>query len=144
MAMTRAILSNGHELPGNDTEVGHVERPSGFQTAARSRVTDEPTTEVRARGGWAIVEQFVEHGFRYRLIRRPLERGNDVSRLTKREREVLALALEGHSNKSIAYALGVSPSTIGVLIFRAAAKLGVKSRSELLSAYARLLLTGDP
>ena len=37
-------------------------------------------------------------------------------------------------------ALGVAPSTVGVLLFRAAAKLGVKSRRDLLLAYEQLVL----
>jgi DNA-binding NarL/FixJ family response regulator len=45
------------------------------------------------------------------------------------------LACAGRSNKSIAQELELSPSTVGVLLFRAAAKLNAKSRSELLSNY---------
>lgn len=69
------------------------------------------------------------------MMRRPLHLANPSPRLTKREEDALALACAGHSNKSIAQVLNVSPSTIGVLLFRAAGKLSAKSRSELLSNY---------
>jgi DNA-binding CsgD family transcriptional regulator len=83
------------------------------------------------------VEQFVRDGFSYRLARRPIRDGG-VERLTKREQEALECALDGLSNKTIAYALGLAPSTVGVLLFRAAAKLGVKSRRDLLLAYSQI------
>ncbi len=107
---------------------------SGVHSVARRA---RPSNDQRTRSGWAVVEQFVKDGFVYRLVRRPMERDR-AARLTKRERQALAYALDGHSNKYIAAMLGVSPSTIGVLLFRAAAKMGVKSRRELLLAYARL------
>jgi DNA-binding CsgD family transcriptional regulator len=88
----------------------------------------------RHKAGWTVAEQFVRGGFHYRLMRRPLE-SNARPTLTKREEDAVELACEGHSNKSIAQVLDVSPSTVGVLLFRAASKLNAKSRSELLSNY---------
>jgi DNA-binding CsgD family transcriptional regulator len=46
-----------------------------------------------------------------------------ASTLTKRELQVARYAALGHSNKSIAYELGLSPSTVGVLLARARKKL---------------------
>jgi len=84
---------------------------------------------------WTVAEQFIREGFYYRLLKRPVGAGSGPVRLTKREDDVLRLATTGHSNKSIAQVLNVSASTVGVLLFRAAAKLGVASRSDLLKAY---------
>lgn len=38
----------------------------------------------------------------------------------------------GHSNKLIAYELGIAASTVGVLLGRAASRLGVRTRKALL------------
>lgn len=97
-----------------------------------------PTPDVRPnRRRWVVVEEFDSDGFHYRVSRRPVD-ATVGPQLTSREKEVLEHAARGHNNKLIANALGVAPSTIGVLLFRAAAKVGAKSRRELLRAFARM------
>lgn len=59
------------------------------------------------------------------------------ARLSPREREVVHFAARGHSNKLIGYELGLATSTVGVLLWRAAAKLGVSSREEFLRSVSR-------
>ncbi|HEY1586668.1 MAG TPA: LuxR C-terminal-related transcriptional regulator [Polyangia bacterium] len=86
---------------------------------------------------WTLVDHFESDGKRYVLARR-----NDVDvaareALTARERQALGYAALGHSNKLIAYEMGVSPSTVGVLLHRAARKLGAKTRAELIAVFAR-------
>jgi DNA-binding CsgD family transcriptional regulator len=55
--------------------------------------------------------------------------------LSPREREAVSRAMLGESNKVIAYELGVSASTVGVLLHRAARKLGSRTRAELLARF---------
>jgi DNA-binding CsgD family transcriptional regulator len=93
------------------------------------------TAEVR-EPDWTVTKQFVREGYCYRLMRRPIDSLDSGPRFTRREEEALALAADGCSNKRIAQILDVSPSTVGVLLFRAATKLNVKSRDDLLAAYA--------
>lgn len=122
------------ESDATDEKGGSDERssqaPSGVFPA--SPVASEPK---RRDSGWTIAEQFVREGFSYRVMRRPLEFEQSPPRLTKREEHAVELAASGNTNKSIAQVMNVSPSTVGVLLFRAAAKLNAKSRSELLSNY---------
>ena len=54
---------------------------------------------------------------------------------TERERQLLEYAALGLTNKEIAYDVGVSASTVRVLLARAAKKLGVLSRDQLIAAY---------
>jgi len=113
------------------SETRESQAPSGvFRTSSE----EQRWSQRLWRDGWTVAEQFIREGFYYRLLRRPVTVKN-AARLTKREDDVLRLASAGHSNKSIAQALNVSASTVGVLLFRAAAKLNVASRSDLLAAY---------
>jgi DNA-binding CsgD family transcriptional regulator len=111
-------------------------------TPSEEHASQAPSGVFRASGaqkrrdsGWSVAAQFEQEGFSYRVLRRPLDVARTSPGLTKREEDALALACAGHSNKGIAQVLDVSPSTVGVLLFRAAAKLNAKSRSELLSNY---------
>ncbi len=85
-------------------------------------------------GRWSLVDRFDSDGRRY-LVARPNEPdAPDPRALTPRERQVAGFAALGQSNKLIAYELGISPSTVGVLLARAAKKLGVKSRGAFATA----------
>jgi DNA-binding CsgD family transcriptional regulator len=59
-------------------------------------------------------------------------------RLTDREREVLALVAEGHSNGQIATSLYISPKTASVHVSNILAKLDVSSRTEAATVAHRL------
>ena len=63
-------------------------------------------------------------------------RGGDE--LTEREREIAALVAEGRSNKQVAAALFLSEKTIEHHLSRVYGKLGVRSRTELAAAFARM------
>jgi DNA-binding NarL/FixJ family response regulator len=58
--------------------------------------------------------------------------------LTRREREVLALLAEGHSNRQIAEALFISENTAGVHVSNILGKLGVGTRTEAAAVAGRL------
>lgn len=59
-----------------------------------------------------------------------------AGRLTTREREIVALAQRGQSNRDIARTLSVSARTVEGHLYRIFAKLGVNSRAELLASAA--------
>lgn len=90
-------------------------------------------------GRWSLVDQFDRDGRRFYLAR-----ANQPSRpaasLTEREAQVARAASLGHSNKLIAYELGLSVSTVATHLKSAAQKLGASSRSELI----RIVRAGPP
>ena len=63
---------------------------------------------------------------------------SDDHGLTAREREVLALLVQGHTNKRIAEELFISESTAGVHVSNILGKLEVRTRTEAASVAARL------
>ena len=58
--------------------------------------------------------------------------------LTQREREVLAMVADGHTNPQIAKLLFISPKTVSVHVSNVLAKLGVTSRVEAATMAQRL------
>jgi DNA-binding NarL/FixJ family response regulator len=82
---------------------------------------------------WTFVDH-IEHGGRRYLLALENEAARpSLTFLSPREREVLRRAAAGAHNKAIAYDLGLSHATVRVLISRAAHKLGVRTRVELLA-----------
>lgn len=61
----------------------------------------------------------------------------DVPPLSPRERRVLDLLAEGHSNKEIARELGVSANTVKTHLANLYAKLGARRRTEAVAAARR-------
>ena len=63
--------------------------------------------------------------------------------LTDREREVLLLVADGHSNPEIAKALFISAKTASVHVSNILAKLGVSGRVEAAAVVHRLGVTSE-
>lgn len=84
-------------------------------------------------GRWTLVDHFDHDGRRYVLALENSPKPPGFKLLSTRERQVVEQAVLGSHNKAIAYDLGLSHSTVRVLMSRAATKLGVRTRPELLA-----------
>jgi DNA-binding CsgD family transcriptional regulator len=104
-------------------------RTKGRRTGRAALDTWRPLVGAR----WTLVDAYEEDGRRYIVARENQARAAGLEALTGRERQVVLQAALGFTNKEIAYALGLSDSTVRVLIARAAARIGVHSKAELLS-----------
>jgi DNA-binding CsgD family transcriptional regulator len=104
--------------------------------ALRKRDPDESLAAWKAlvAGRWSLIDQIEQDGRRYIVARENEPAAPGPAALTAREKQVIGYAKLGHHNKLIAYELGIADSTVRVLLARAAAKLGVRTRVELLSA----------
>jgi DNA-binding CsgD family transcriptional regulator len=142
-----AILTPAGRVDEANGEAQHEEARGALRDAVRDlerarsksgrRDPDDAVRRWKALvdGRWSLVDHFESDGKRYVVARR-----NDVdvagySELSTRERQVLAYAALGHSNKLIAYELGLADSTVRVLLYRAAAKLGATRREDLIASY---------
>lgn len=132
-------------------QVQHAEGPAREQTS-RARLTLAVKRTERARGRlrrsdpdealelwqglvdgrWSLVEHVEADGRRLLLARRNPPGAPDPKALTQRERDVLAYVVQGHTNKYVAYALGLSGATIAAHLKGALSKLGVRSRGEAI------------
>jgi DNA-binding NarL/FixJ family response regulator len=142
----RALLGRVQNL------VEHAEGPARA-AAARDVLASAVQDVERARGGgarkdpeqalslwralvagrWSLVDAFEHDGRRYVVAHRnaPSTPATPAT-LTPREQQVVAYAALGHTNKLIAYELGLATSTVAGHLATASAKMGVASRVELI------------
>jgi len=120
--------------PGELGKDSHSARSAMPEARANDAAQESPPLSRRRRAPWTITQEFLHGGYRYRLIRRQLT-ARAGFHLTPRENEALSHLREGVSNREIARRLGVAPSTVGVLLFRASAKFRVTTREALIAAY---------
>ncbi|MCZ7680545.1 MAG: LuxR C-terminal-related transcriptional regulator [Sandaracinaceae bacterium] len=122
----------------SDEDVAAVREAATAIHAARGALRDgDPDRALElwqglVSGLWSMVDQFDTDGRRYLVARKNEPAGFPLPGLSTRERQVVAYAVMGRSNKHIAYTLGVAPSTISAQLQSALSKLGVPSRDDLL------------
>ena len=85
------------------------------------------------RGRWSTVDWFDSDGRRFVLAIPNSPHVSDPRGLTDRERQVVAYARMGQTNKMIGYRLGLSRSRVSLLLRSAMRKLGVRTRAQLVS-----------
>jgi DNA-binding CsgD family transcriptional regulator len=94
--------------------------------------------QVLHSGLWTLVDHFEEGGRRYLVARRNVPNVKSPPQLTDRERQVIAYAAMGQTNKQIAYELGLAIPSVATYIARAMKKLGVESRVQLVTLLGTL------
>jgi len=144
-------IERGDAVLDPDGRVVHAEGDAR-ERAAREALTEAAVRSERARGGlrsaspdeaveiwaalvsgrWSLVDHWDTDGRRFLLARRNPPDVVDLKALTEPERQVIAHAALGHSNKLIAYELGLSASTVATHLAAALPKLGLASRTELI------------
>jgi DNA-binding CsgD family transcriptional regulator len=86
-------------------------------------------------GRWSLIDEVDLDNRRYIVARENEPVAPGPESLSPREKQILGFAKLGHHNKLIAYELGIADSTVRVLLARAAAKIGVKTRHDLVARY---------
>jgi DNA-binding CsgD family transcriptional regulator len=96
------------------------------------------TWTVLVEGRWALVDRFEKDGRRYLVARK--NEGADGSRrsLSRREAQVAYLAAAGHSQKFIAYEIGLSQPSIARVLRGVLQYLGLQTRVDLVELYGHL------
>lgn len=114
---------------------------------ARSRASD-PDLALQAwrglvSGRWSLVDRFDRDGRRFLVARRNGPSVQAPRALSKRVRQVLAYAALGYSNKHIAYALGLAPSTVSTHLRAGMRQLGVRDLAALAELLRRSRYEGE-
>jgi DNA-binding CsgD family transcriptional regulator len=109
---------------------------------ARRSMRDQPAQAVDRWKGlvaarWTILDHFDEGGNRYIVAQENRPRATGPDALTETERTVVSYVARGFSTKEAAYALGVSDTTVRVLLMRAARRCQATTRKQLLDLWIR-------
>jgi DNA-binding CsgD family transcriptional regulator len=110
-------------------------RATGCQQPPR---TEREVSRWLAGRGWRLIDVLAHEQHRFLIARTQPPAPPSLDDLAARERQVLARASAGHSNKVIAYELQLEASTVRVLLMRAARKLGTKTRRETILDFEQL------
>lgn len=89
-------------------------------------------------GRWSLLAQVDDGGHRCFLARQNDPAVPTGAPLSERERRIASYASLGHSNKLIAFELGMCSSSVATQLTSATRKLGLASRETLLHAFAVL------
>jgi len=105
---------------------------------ARGRLrSDDPHEALEiwkalVRGRWSMVDWFDTDGRRFVLAVPNPPDVVDPRGLTEREMQVVAYAIFGHSNKFIAYQLGIAKTSVSLLLSSSMRKLGARTPAQLV------------
>ena len=140
-----AVLTPGgrieHAGDSSDGSLDALKEAAKAMARARgsSRHADPPGAveawKALVSGRWTLLDHFDHDGKRYIVAVRNEPQVPAFTELSPREAQVVAYAAQGHSNKLIAYELGIAPSTVAMHLSTAGAKLGAKSRVELIRVW---------
>ncbi len=114
-----------------------------FDRARTKAMRADPETATRrwrplVQSRWSLLDDFDTDGRRFVVAveNAPPTRA-PKRRLSERELQVMTQVHLGHSDKEVAYELGLSVSTVRVLIHRAMQKLGAENRRDALARFER-------
>jgi DNA-binding CsgD family transcriptional regulator len=112
--------------------------------AERRRRSTEEDAEARAlflaivEGRCTVVDRFEGDGRRFLVARENPRECRRSRSLSRREREIFCLTIEGRSVKSIAFELGVTPATAAAYLACARRKSGLLTRAEMVRWFAHV------
>lgn len=147
-----AVMAPGGKLLHAEDPVAAAERDHlreatlAFDSARTQKMRDDVSEATRrwrplVESRWSLLDEFDSDGRRFVIAvqNAPPTAGNAPRQLSEREVQVLSHAQLGHTNKVIAYELGLAASTVRVLLHRAARKLGASTREEAVERFEGLV-----
>jgi DNA-binding CsgD family transcriptional regulator len=149
--MARGLAEPGGAVLFPDGEVAHADGDAALakaRVALRTAVRDITRARTTARADtrhalglwkglvsarWTLVDHFERDGTRYVVARENTPPAKRLATLSPTELSVVTYAARGATTKEIAYTLGISDTTVRVLLMRAARRCGVRDREALLA-----------
>ncbi|MFC5922434.1 helix-turn-helix transcriptional regulator [Micromonospora vulcania] len=143
-AAARAWRADGQPYPLGRSLLALAEAAAAVGERDEVSAAVAEAAEIAARLGAATLAEAAATLARRVGLRGATQGRPGADLLTAREREVLLLVAEGHSNSQIAERLFISPKTASVHVSRIIAKLNVTNRVEAAALAHRLGLLTEP
>jgi non-specific serine/threonine protein kinase len=139
LAAARALGDAVGVVPIGVVPVDNNDYFEHFRAAARQRLDEQSFASAWTAGLTLSPEEALTDALAdpEPFMRRISKVVNKAADLTPREREVLRLVAEGHSDRQIADALSISPKTAGNHVSNILAKLGVTTRTAATALAVR-------
>jgi DNA-binding CsgD family transcriptional regulator len=116
--------------------------PESEQAARSNEATEagalQRDRQASATALWVVVDAYRRDGRQFVVAERTEALDRELPTLSPRELQAVRFAAFGISNKAIAYEMAITCSTVGVLLHRAARKLGTHTRTELLERFQEI------
>lgn len=145
LAKTDAILSpRGELLDGSKSGISAREalreavRRVEHARGQRNDVAAIDAWTALVEGRWSLVDRFESDGKRFLVAVQNAANAPDPRALDNDERPILHFVAMGHTNKLIAYELGLPLGTVATRLGSVMRKLGVRSRVEIIERYTAL------
>ena len=90
------------------------------------------------QGRWSVFDQVDTDGKHFIVVHENDPDAAGPKRLTRRETQVATYAAQGHTNKVIAYELGIARTTVATHLRTALSKLGLRRRTDLVWLYGHV------
>jgi DNA-binding CsgD family transcriptional regulator len=138
----KLLHANGdaRATPAREELVRATRRIDRARSRAGRKDAEAATRSWRALvdGRWTLVDYSERNGERFVLAKRNDLQFSEPPKLSAREQQILAFAALDHTNKEIAYELGLSAATVRVLMSRAARKLRAAGREDAIEIFRQL------
>lgn len=90
------------------------------------------------QGRWTVFDQVDTDGKHFVVVHENDPDAAGPRKLTRRETQVATYAAQGHTNKAIAYELGIARTTVATHLRTALSKLGLRRRTDLVWLYGQV------
>ncbi len=139
-ALQRKVRTSLMQVQSSSTNRNEIHSVVKFKSGRRTYLCRAFVLDSNGRGAGTATLMMLERGISGPVA---LDQLTQQFHFTQREHQAVALLLQGLSNKEMAEKMGISANTVKVFLRMASIKMGVSSRSGIVTKILGLFLSAD-